>query len=335
MQNWYYTSNGERQGPVSLVELEALSHRGRLDPQKDLVWTDGMTDWKLCGQVEGLFKAPSASDSDAFNPYAAPLTAADQLLASSSHGLGEVEPGSVNLDAVAVAKRAFELTKRNFGTLLAIGIIYIIILLVAEFGLSAIEAALGWNAVGFLPGGIGAEFPGAKAQHGIPGFILSSLFSSFLALGLVRCALNIVSGDEATVAMLFSQGPKIINTILASILYGLMVVAGLVLLIVPGIILALRFSMFQEAIIDRNLGPIAALKYSWRITQNNGFNLFIIGILGAFILLAGLLALLVGMIFAAPMVMLMTPLAYRFLQYGQQALTDHPGTETPSLSGRC
>lgn len=336
MQNWYYTKNGEKQGPISLELLQGMAYRGALNPQKDMVWTEGMTDWKLSGEVDSLKSDDSAQSTASFNPYAAPLTPAHELLAPISvNGLGEIEPGSVSLDAMTIAKRAFELTKRHFGTLLGISIVYLVITLGAEFGISAIEASMGWSNVGVLPGGIGADLPGAATQHSIVGMILSTLFSTFLGLGLNRSCLNIASGDEANIGILFSQGTKLINTLLASLLYGLIVCAGLLLLIVPGIIFALRYSMFQEAIIDRNLGVIESLKYSAKLTQNNRLNLFALGVLSVLIVLAGFLALFVGVFFAFPMLMVMTPLTYRFLQYGPRALTDQPGTQTPTLSGVC
>jgi uncharacterized membrane protein len=51
------------------------------------------------------------------------------------------------------------------------------------------------------------------------------------------------------------------------------------------------------------------------------------------VMIAGALALVVGMIFAIPVVTLALPLAYRFLQFGPRALTDHPGTKVPMLRG--
>lgn len=80
MQTWYYSSNGERQGPVSFEELKALARQGRLDPVKDLAWTEGMSDWNPSGQVAGLYEDAPANAA-AFNPYAVPGTASHDLLA--------------------------------------------------------------------------------------------------------------------------------------------------------------------------------------------------------------------------------------------------------------
>ncbi len=336
MQQWYYTKNGERQGPVSLVNLQGLAYRGELDVQKDMVWTDGMPDWKLINHMDDLFGSNVATSVENVNPYAAPGTSPNNLLAQSPAGsLDEVAPGSVKLDAVAIAKRAFTLTKRHFGLLMGIGITYLVVVVGVELGLSAIEGALGWNTFGTFPGGFGAKLPEATTQHSIAGFLASTVFSMFIGLGLARCCLSLVSGDEATIATLFSQGPKLINALLASLLFGLMIMAGLLLLIVPGIILMLRYSFYQEAIVDRNLGVMDAFKYSARLTQNNRLNLFGLGVISMLIVLAGVLAFFVGLIFAIPWISLITPLAYRFLQYGEKALTDQPRSEIESLRGQC
>ena len=49
--------------------------------------------------------------------------------------------------------------------------------------------------------------------------------------------------------------------------------------------------------------------------------------------IAGALALLVGLIFAYPVVWLSWMVAFRWMQYGRRAIEDHPGTTTPLLSG--
>ena len=55
--DWYYTSNGERHGPVSSHKLKELADLGYLGP-KDHVWKDGMADWVPATKVKGLFPNP-------------------------------------------------------------------------------------------------------------------------------------------------------------------------------------------------------------------------------------------------------------------------------------
>ncbi|MCH2062230.1 MAG: hypothetical protein MK194_00750, partial [Roseibacillus sp.] len=106
------------------------------------------------------------------------------------------------------------------------------------------------------------------------------------------------------------------------ILYVLMVSVGLLLLIVPGIYLAIRFGQFQSAIVDRDLGVLDSLAYSSDITNNNRMSLFGLAVLNMLIVLAGAIALCIGMIFAIPIVWLAGLTAYRSLQYGPIATQD-------------
>jgi len=84
---------------------------------------------------------------------------------------------------------------------------------------------------------------------------------------------------------LFSSYPLVINYIIASILYGLMVIVGLIFLIVPGIYLAIKHQFYTYLIVDKGMGPIEAIKESGRITKGALWNLLgfviIVTLLGA------------------------------------------------------
>lgn len=53
-RRWYYAKSGGRHGPVSDSELKSLAGRGELQPD-DLVWTDGIAEWRPARRVNGLF----------------------------------------------------------------------------------------------------------------------------------------------------------------------------------------------------------------------------------------------------------------------------------------
>ena len=56
---WYFTCEGKRLGPVTLAELRVKVREGALNPRLDLVWTQGMADWKPAGEIDGLFERSS------------------------------------------------------------------------------------------------------------------------------------------------------------------------------------------------------------------------------------------------------------------------------------
>lgn len=101
----------------------------------------------------------------------------------------------------------------------------------------------------------------------------------------------------------------------AKILSSIAVIIGLVLLIIPGIILAIAFIPVPYLVLERKLGPIEALKESWRITKGHRWQIALL--LGALLglNLLGLLALVVGLLVTVPISALATVHAYRFMEH--------------------
>jgi hypothetical protein len=346
MSEWYYARGGQQSGPVAFEQLVELARNGGLDPAKDLVWTSTMKDWVPAGKVEGLFAAAPASPdlpaSDPANPYSAPQSTWVAPAPSPGIGLPEIIHGSEPIDLGGCIKRGFELTKRQFGIILLVGLVYIGVSIGASVVLGLVDAALGWGTqtVSYnfpenssSPGGVYYQFMANQQSGSIPNMILSQVLSTFLSLGAARIGLNLVSGKEVAVGMLFCEGRKLLRAIGASILFGLAVAIGILLLIVPGIYIALRYGQYMVAIVDRDLGIFESFSYSSALTTNNRLLLLGLWVLSALIVLAGLIACGVGLIFAIPMVWLTSMVAYRWMQYGHRAAMDHPGTLTPMLTG--
>ena len=341
MSEWYYARGGQQNGPVSFETLVELARRGELDPLKDLVWTARMKDWVPAGQVREIFANQSATAvipaSENPNPYAAPQSAWAGPASSPVPALDEIVPGSEPIDVGACVKRGFNLAVRNIGMLLIIVLVYCLVTGGCSFLLGQMD-----NALGLQPLYPAQPQPGVRfnigfstyQNHGSPlNVIIAQVISVFLSLGVTRIGLNVVSGREFSVEMLFGGGRKLLPALGATILYALMVGVGLVLLIVPGIYLAMRYGQFLTAMVDRNLGIMESFSYSSSITTNNRLNLFVLALLYILIAIAGCLALCIGILFAYPVIMLSGIVAYRWMQYGHRAVMDHPGTQTPMLSG--
>jgi hypothetical protein len=56
---WFYTSEGDRLGPVTFDELRDMAKNGTLDPRLDMAWKEGLDAWKPTGQIDGLFERRS------------------------------------------------------------------------------------------------------------------------------------------------------------------------------------------------------------------------------------------------------------------------------------
>lgn len=57
---WFYTRDGERLGPVAFSELQLKARESVLNPRLDMVWTQGMAEWKPAGEIDGLFEKRAA-----------------------------------------------------------------------------------------------------------------------------------------------------------------------------------------------------------------------------------------------------------------------------------
>jgi hypothetical protein len=336
VSQWYYSKSGRQLGPVPESELSRLAASGEIDPATDLVWREGMDDWKPASQALPHLASPASPPAQpaTLNPYQAPVTS--DLHQEETGGLPElveVAPGTAALDAGGCISRAFELTKRHFGMIIAVGALYMAVSWGIGIACGIIEALVGGS--GFNPAGPMAQWiadtqdvelppEAATPTFGTPLQIAVSLITNliaqvtsvFLSLGITRIGLNIVSGQPYNVGMMFSGGDRVLRAFGAGIIYGLAVVLGLLLLIVPGVYIALKYGQYLNAIVDKNLGVLDSFKYSARLTEGQKGNLFLLGFLTMLIVIAGLLALVVGLIFAYPIAWLASMVAYRWLQYG-------------------
>lgn len=330
MSDWYYAKGGQQNGPVSREHLAELLQNGTLNPAKDLIWTSTMKDWLPATQVPEF----AARAGGPIDPYSTPASSWGAPVPTPvGEALEEIEPGSDPINVIACVKRGFDLTVRNFGMILLVGIVYIAVTIGVGAILGVIDSLTGWGAttqrVYEGDNGIWASY----SEAGSPMSILANqVLGIFLSLGFTRITLNLVSGREFSIGMLFGGGKKLLPAIGATILYSLMVGIGFLLLIVPGVYLALRFGFYRTAMVDRDLGVFDSFRYSSSITTGNRLNMFILALLTFLIMLAGLVALCVGLIFAIPVASLAWTVAYRWLQYGHRAAEDHPGTQTPMLS---
>jgi len=143
--------------------------------------------------------------------------------------------------------------------------------------------------------------------------IASYVLSMIVMMGLIKIFLRFCDGEKGGFSDLLSCYPLFFKYLVGSILYGLIVSLGLILLILPGIIWAIKFYFFDYLIIDKGLGPIDALEKSSEITRGVKLDLFTFGILLGLLNLLGLLCLLVGLFVTIPVTMVATAFVYRKL----------------------
>ena len=143
--------------------------------------------------------------------------------------------------------------------------------------------------------------------------IIGWVINITLAIGLIKIALSFCDEQKPPISTLFDAWGCFWRYVGAGILYTLIMLAGFILLIFPGIIWAVKFGLCYYFVIDKGLGPIEALKASSRTTMGVKWDLFGFGIVCGLINLLGILCLLVGAFATFPMVLVASALVYRQL----------------------
>ncbi len=201
----------------------------------------------------------------------------------------------------------------------------------SNFKLSAKEAfSFGWSVfkanafyLVVLFAGIGVIYFGLAAfqdfadSRGSALVILLGLvdwiFRLSISIGLIEIPLLLASGQKPDFGHLFSGYRYILRYFLASVLYMLAVVGGLLLLVVPGIIFAMRLQFYGYLIIDKGMKPMQSLKESWRMTEGVTMDLFGFILLTMLLNIAGAMAFMLGLLITAPVSLLALTYVYKKL----------------------
>lgn len=143
--------------------------------------------------------------------------------------------------------------------------------------------------------------------------ILGVVVQTLIGIGWLKIALKFNDNEKPELTDLLPESSVFFKIFIGSLLYALIVVVGAFLLIVPGIIWAIKFQFFPYFILEKKSGIKEAFKQSAILTQGVKWQLFLFGWLCFFINLLGFLSLLLGLIVTVPTTMIANAFIYRRL----------------------
>ena len=135
-----------------------------------------------------------------------------------------------------------------------------------------------------------------------------------VTLAYVRVALRLHDGQAVDVSHPADLLANFLTFLLTSVLYGLIVAAGFILLIVPGIVWGLKFAYAPFLVVDRKLDPIEALRESSRLTQGVKWQLLVFALLMCAVNCVGAIAFVVGLLVTIPTTFIAAAFVFRRLQ---------------------
>ena len=165
------------------------------------------------------------------------------------------------------------------------------------------------NILGFVSDFAGRDFPMIAVLLSLVGAMLGLV----VQMGMIKVSLQFCDGIKGKLDDLLSTFNLLLSMIVASIVYILIVICGMILFVVPGVIWGIKFSLYPYFIVDEGLGPIEAIKASGNATDGAKLHLWLFGLLMGLINIAGALALFVGLFATIPTSMVAYAYVYRTL----------------------
>ncbi|MBQ4163168.1 MAG: hypothetical protein IJD84_09885 [Parabacteroides sp.] len=143
--------------------------------------------------------------------------------------------------------------------------------------------------------------------------LISLIISSLFMLGYYKNIFQTIDGEEPQFSAYGQESRKVFTYLIANIIYACIVTLGIVLLIIPGIYLAVRLQFYTALIVEENAGIIDSLKRSWTLTEGLTWPLFLILLTSIGIAIIGCILFFVGLFIAIPLTYMMQCYVFRKL----------------------
>jgi hypothetical protein len=267
--------DGKEYGPVAVEQVKAWIAAGRANGQTK-VRREGSTEWKPLAEYPEFASGPAGAPP----PVAGPAPA------------GPVDPKVYAADLIARAPklrigdtigRSWELLKGNFWPLVGVTLVVLLVQGIA-------------NAIPIL--GIFASF------------LLTGVFTG----GLYFYYLRRLRGEAVEFGDAFAGFTlAFVPLMLAGLVVSLLTCIGLLLLVLPGIYLAVAWSFTVLLVIDRKLEFWTAMEVSRRVITAQWWRMFGLVIVAGILAVLGVLLLIVGVFFTIPIMYGSIVVAYETL----------------------
>lgn len=243
----------------------------------------------------GFGAGPNNPFGAAANPYAPPQAASYFPPVAATSG----KVGNQQVEAGDIINHAFNVWKANLGILVGTFVVVLGVGMALSFVGTIAQTIMLQNRN--EAGAFVASFSFS---------ILSNLAQTFLQIGQARICLRLARGQQAEFSELFSGGSRFLPMLGGLILFGLAFTAAFVLCIAPGFILLAVCWPFYYLIVDEKSTVLESYSLAMKVTEKNRLTSVLLYFVSVGIVLLGILALCVGVLFAAPLVSMLWATAY-------------------------
>ena len=160
-------------------------------------------------------------------------------------------------------------------------------------------------ALGLVPNPVEGDLAGAIFE------VLIFAATTFLGMGYLKIALLIEKGEKVEFGEIFDQGRYFWRYFFATILYSLLLGVGFILLVIPGIYFALKYTFVLNLIVDKDMKIGEAFTQSGLMTEGVKWKLLGFWGMAVLVVILGAIALGVGLLVAGPVILLASVVVYR------------------------
>ena len=166
----------------------------------------------------------------------------------------------------------------------------------------------------------------AAGPFGLPLLFVDLFVPIVLAIGYTQVGIDAADGKEPRVAVMWAGWRQTISFFVTGCLIGLVVLCGTLLFVVPGIIWSAQFMMAPHFVVDRKMGPLAAMRASSIVTKGIKTPLLAFTFWLTMLNLAGFLCLGVGVLVSAPVTTIAMGLVFREIVSARERELAQPGS---------
>ena len=130
--------------------------------------------------------------------------------------------------------------------------------------------------------------------------IVVTIVQTVFEIGLIKIGLDIIENKKPNFKDLYSNYTLFLPFFLTSIILGIIIIVGFILLIIPGIYLAVRYQFTSFVIVDKKLSYWTAIKKAGELTKGRWMQIFLFDLALIGLNLLGLLALGIGLLLTIP-----------------------------------
>ena len=136
--------------------------------------------------------------------------------------------------------------------------------------------------------------------------ILTTLIMFPLGVGLGLLGIRRAAGKDTPVSTLWEPYNQAIPLIFMFVLMVLLIVAGFLLLVLPGIYLSIAYSLAPYLIVEKNMGVWEALETSRKAITQCWWRYFGLMLVAMLLIIIGSIPLLIGLVWVLPIVVIAT-----------------------------